>query len=69
MPKEDCGNAVGGYLRPADLLALGLGVRHTRPHTLPYHRQLQLAENTCHLKEREAHPIRETGEDVLPFCT
>lgn len=69
MPKEDCGDAVPGYLGSAYLLALGLGVRHTRPHTLPYHRQLQLAEYTSHLKEREAHPIRETGEDVLPFCT
>ena len=46
MPEEDCGNAVGGHLRSAYLLALGSGIRHTRPHTAPYHRQFQLAEYT-----------------------
>ena len=49
MPEEDCGNAVFGGLGSAYLLTLGLGVRHTRPHTLPYHRQFQLAEYTSHL--------------------
>ena len=37
MPEKDCGNAVLGGLGSACLLTLGLGVRHTRPHTLPYH--------------------------------
>ena len=49
MAEEDCGNAVSSYLRPAYLLALGLGVRYPRPHTAPYHRQFQLAEYTRHL--------------------
>ena len=31
MPKEDCGNAVFGGLRPADLLVLGLCVCHPWP--------------------------------------
>ena len=45
MADEDCGNAVGGYLRPADLLALGLGVRHARAHTGSYHGKFYLAEH------------------------
>ena len=45
MPKEDCGNAVGGYLRSADLLSICLGVRHSRAHTASYHGKLQLTEH------------------------
>ena len=43
MPKEDCGNAVGGYLRSADLITLG--VRHARAHTGSYHGKFYLAEH------------------------
>ena len=32
-----------------DLRTLGFGVRHSRPHTLPDHSQLQLTEYTRHL--------------------
>ena len=57
MPKEDCWNAVGGYLRPADLLALCLGVRHSRPHTASYHGKFQLTEHACHLQKWLAHRV------------
>ena len=41
MRSEDCGDAVLGGLQTAYLLALGLGVRHPRPHTLSYHQSFQ----------------------------
>ena len=44
VAEEDCGNAVGGYLRSTNLLALGLGVRHPRPHTDSYHGKFQLTK-------------------------
>ncbi len=52
MPEENCRDIIPGYLGSAYLLALCLGVRHSRSHTLPYHSEFQLAEYTCHLYEK-----------------
>ena len=57
MPKKDCGNAVGGYLRSSNLLAFGLGVRHSRAHTASNHCQLQLTEHPRHLQKCLAHRV------------
>mgnify|MGYP004586574627 CR=1 FL=1 len=42
MPQKCGGQIPGGYLRPSNLLPLGLGIRHSRPHTASYHGKLQL---------------------------
>ena len=73
VAEEDCGDAVLGCLRTAYLLALGLGVRHTRPHTLPYHRQLQLTEYTPAICKKasligSALPSRQSSV-ILPIIT
>ena len=64
MAQESRRNLVNGCLGPPDLPPFGSGVLHATTHAGPNHRQFELAEHACHLKERFTHGVGLTGAAI-----